>query len=47
MTAARATPGEVHPDAPIDQVGIDFVQQLTLPGGLEDDPIRIPAARES
>ena len=34
-----------HPGAPVSAVGIDFIQELTLPGGLEDDPIRIAIAR--
>jgi hypothetical protein len=36
-----------HPDTPVSTVGIDFMQELTLPGGLEDEPIRIPVARGS
>ena len=29
-------------DEPIERLVIDFMQERTLPGGLEDDPIRVP-----
>jgi hypothetical protein len=34
-----------HPQEPIDRLAIDFVQELTLPSGLEDQPIRVPVTR--